>query len=299
MLPDKKSFVVVINSLEDKKKLELLNRSLNKRIKQEVKKSTKQLKMIQEEQLKTTKLSSIATLAAGITHEINTPLTYMKGNLEMLQYDIDSLDDENQKQNMTADTNRVLDGMNRISNIVKAMREVSQSTSELKKNENIYSTLVTALTIVYNRSKQLSKIYINNRLFDINHDKNKLVFNANIQKQRVEQVWIVLVNNALDELTKIENYDDRRIDIDIKDENDFIVISCKDNAGGIGETMLEKIFEPFESSKEQSGIGIGLNIAKQIVNDQDGEIIAYNEAKGAVFEVKIPKKEKSENSIHR
>ncbi len=57
-----------------------------KRVKQKI-------KSIIKEQLKSAKLSYIGVLSAGITHEINTPLTYVKGNLELMHYDIESLDD--------------------------------------------------------------------------------------------------------------------------------------------------------------------------------------------------------------
>jgi len=52
--------------------------------------------------------------------------------------------------------------------------------------------------------------------------------------------------------------------------------------------MLPRIFEPFESTKESSGIGIGLNIARDIVVQNGGAIIAYNSKEGAVFEVSFP-----------
>lgn len=287
MLPDKKSFVVVVNSLEDKKKLEELNRSLENKVKEEVEKNTKQLKMIQQEQLKSVKLSSIGALAAGITHEINTPLTYIKGNFELLRSDILNLPDISSKDVMIEDITIITEGLDRIANIVEAMREVSQSSNESKNITNIYSTLITALTISYNKSKLISEIYINGELFKMDMDKNKIICNVNIQKQRVEQVWIVIISNALDELLSIDTYEKRKLEIFIEQKDQFIIVKFKDNAGGIDENIIDTIFEPFVSNKEHSGIGIGLNIAKKIVEEQNGELIAYNENSCAVFEVKL------------
>lgn len=287
MLPDKKSFVVVINSLEDKKKLEKLNKSLNEKIKQEVDKSTKQLEMIQKEQLESVKLSSIGALAAGITHEINTPLTYIKGNFELMRYDIDELEESVLKKRMQNDSIKIFDGIDRIANIIESMKEVSQVASEKKEIVNIYSTIVTALTVSNNSIKQITNLYLNGELFDINMDKNRLVFNAKVQKQRIEQVWIVIIKNALDQLVYIDEYDSRKLTIDISSSEDYILIKFKDNGGGIDKDLLENIFEPFVSFKEHGGIGVGLNIAKKIIEDQNGEIVAYNEDDGAVFEVKL------------
>ena len=68
-----------------------------------------------------------------------------------------------------------------------------------------------------------------------------------------------------------------------------MIIRFKDSAGGIKEEIINDIFEPFISSKEHSGMGVGLNIAKKIVDEQDGIIKDYNEDFGAVFEIRLQK----------
>jgi PAS domain S-box-containing protein len=287
LLPDKKTFVVVINSLEDKKKLEELNKSLNERIKQEVEKSTKQLEMIQKEQLESAKLTSIGALAAGITHEINTPLTYIKGNFELMGYDIEDLEPSELKTRMQNDSIKIVEGIDRIANIIESMKEVSQVASEKKDIVNIYSTVVTALILSHNSINQITNLYLNGKKFDINMDKNQFIFNAKVQKQRIEQVWIVIIKNALDQLIYIDDYETRKLTIDLSSQDGQIIIKFKDNGGGINKDILENIFEPFVSFKEHGGIGVGLNIAKKIVEDQNGEIRAYNEDNSAVFEVKL------------
>lgn len=287
ILPDKKSFVVVINSLEDKKKLEMLNKSLNEKIKQEVEKSTKQLELMQKEQLQSAKLSSIGALAAGITHEINTPLTYIKGNFELMRYDIDDLPESEAKNRMQKDSEKILEGIDRIANIIESMKEVSQVASEKKDVVNIYSTIITALTVSHNIINQTTDVYLNGELFNINFDKNRYQFYSKVQKQRIEQVWIVIIKNALDQLIYIDDYEKRKFTINIQQEGDKIIVKFSDNAGGIDEKIIDNIFEPFISFKEHGGIGVGLNIAKKIIQDQNGEIIAYNQNNGAVFEVRL------------
>lgn len=289
LLLDKKHFVFVVNSLEDKRKLQELNQNLELKIQEEVEKSIQKDKLHQQEQIKNAKLTSIGSLAAGIAHEINTPLTYIKGNLELMQYDIDDLPEDEIKNRMKYDSEKMKEGINRIANIVESMREMSQSSKEVKENVNIYSTLVTSLTMAHNRSKQISKIFLNGKLFDIDSmDKNEETFISKVQKQRVEQVWIIIINNALDELIKIEDYEKRLFTINIYEEKGSVFVRFKDNAGGIPLEIIENIFEPFMSTKEHSGMGVGLNIAKKIVEEQEGKIVAYNEDKGAVFEVNLP-----------
>lgn len=290
LLPDKNYFVVVVNSLQDKRKLQELNQNLELKIKEEVEKSREKDHIHQMEQIENIKLKSIGSLAAGITHEINTPLTYVKGNFEMMGYDIDDLPQSEIKTRMQEDSIRIKEGINRIANIVESMREISQSSNEAKEKVNIYSTIITALTMTYNRSKQISRIYLNQKLFDIDDiNKNELEFMCEVQKQRVEQVWIVIINNALDELANKDDYEKRVLFIDLKEEKDEIVVAFQDNAGGIKPEILKTLFEPFTSSKTHSGMGVGLNISKKIIEHQNGKITAFNQKDGAVFEVRLKK----------
>ncbi|QKF76627.1 PAS domain-containing sensor histidine kinase [Arcobacter defluvii] len=287
---DKEHLVFVVNSLEDKRKLQELNQNLEQRINQEVEKNIQKDKLHQQEQIKNAKLTSIGSLAAGIAHEINTPLTYIKGNLELMYYDILDLPEDEIRNRMKYDSEKMKEGINRIANIVESMREMSQSSKEIKERTNIYGTLITSLTMAYNRSRQVCKIYLNEKLFDIDSiNKNEFVFCSKVQKQRIEQVWIIVINNALDELIKVEDYEKRVLNILLFEEKEQIIIKFKDSAGGIKEEIINDIFEPFVSSKEHSGMGVGLNIAKKIIDEQEGIIKAYNEENGAVFEIRLKK----------
>jgi C4-dicarboxylate-specific signal transduction histidine kinase len=183
----------------------------------------------------------------------------------------------------------ILSGIDRIANIVESMREVSQTSNEGKELTDIYKTILTSLTIGYNRSKQIVEIFINGEKFDLNTKKSDFVFKSEVQNQRIEQVWIIIINNALDELIKIDDYEKRSFNIEVYKEDKWIVCKFKDNAGGIKEELLDRLFEPFVSTKQSGGMGVGLNIAHRIVEDQDGKIEAYNEDGGAVFLCKVEK----------
>ncbi len=270
--------------------MEVLLKSIEKNIKPIVlqRELDEELKLHQEERLLSAKFSAIGQLAAGITHEINTPLTYIKASFEMLGYDIEDLPDSQIKQNMTKDISRVKDGLFRIENIISSMREMSQQSSHRKESANIYSTLVTSTILAYNKIKHISNVYINNKLFNLDMNKTSQSFMANIQIQRVEQVWIIIINNAMDELMKIEKFDDRRLDINISSDDSYITVIFKDNAGGIQDEIVEHLFEPFKGKKESSGMGVGLSIAKKIIDDQDDATVkAYNEDNGAVFKIQF------------
>ena len=262
---------------------------LKNRINEEVEKNLQLHKEKEEVRLLEEKFSTIGKMAAGITHEINTPLTFIKGTLEFILQDIDALDDSiEQKSYLKDDSKTILNGVNRIASIVESMREMASQTKETPQPCNIYASLITALTLAYNKAKFISNITIEGEKFFIGMDKDKYSFVSSVQRQRIEQVFIIIVNNAMDALKVTHNFDTRLFEINIQNKGTDILITFKDNAGGITEDILPKIFDPFQSSKEEGGMGIGLNVAKRIIDDHNGKIIPSNIDGGALFEVYLP-----------
>jgi len=262
---------------------------LEQRVQEEVAKNIEERRVHEEERLKEVKFSTIGRMAAGITHEINTPLTYIKGNLELMNADISGVADEELRGYLQQDIQTVLDGVNRIASIVESMREMASHSSEKMQIHNLYATLVTALTMAYNRSKQVCTITLQGEPFAIGLSKEAHRFDVCIQKQRIEQVWVIVVNNALDALKLIEPYEKRILDISVSEADGDVCVRFVDNGGGINETLLPRIFDAFESGKEEGGIGIGLNIAKKIVEEHGGTITASNVGSGAQFVISLPK----------
>ncbi len=136
-----------------------------------------------------------------------------------------------------------------------------------------------------------------------NSEKIKIIkdiedFQINSYKNELVQVALVVLNNAKDVLEKFEGK--RYIFINIKKDEDFAYICIKDNAGGIDIQIIDKIFEPYFTTKHKSqGIGIGLYMAKEIISKHiRGEIFVRNESfsfeneqfNGAEFTIKIPLK---------
>ncbi|MGB5866672.1 MAG: hybrid sensor histidine kinase/response regulator [Arcobacteraceae bacterium] len=284
---DKSALITRVNSLlhlymmflKTKKKLKNSNKKLEEKVNKAV-----------EQKLEDVKLASIGKMTAGITHELNTPITYMKSNLELMGYDIEDIQNNESLKVSLLETHQVLvDGLNRIKNIVDNTREISKKGKNSFQKENIYSTLIYCSRMIYNRAKHLTPIYINNRLFDLDIDQNLEKYTQTVIKERIEQVWIIILNNACDEFeTSTKEFNERKMLIEISKVNGKIVVKFKDNANsGIPEDIIENIFDPFISTKIDKGMGVGLNIAKDIVEEHYGTIKAYNEDNCAVFEVVI------------
>jgi len=135
-------------------------------------------------------------------------------------------------------------------------------------------------------------------------EKNNIEIALNIKKDAIikgyfnefSQVLINLINNSNDAFCnqKVKNrliY----IEIDTSFDGDAIIKVC-DNAGGIDKTILDKIFEPYFTTKHSSvGTGLGLYMSEMIIkNSMMGSIVAYNENNGVCFKIAIPVEEKKE-----
>jgi len=265
--------------LKSRKKLKTINKNLEEKVNENV-----------QRKLEDIKLASIGKMATAITHELNTPITYMKSNLEMMGHDINSLDGNEETKKYLIETHTILkNGLERLQNIINNTKEISKKGKTGFHKENLYSTIVFSNRIIYNRAKHLMPIYINGTLFDLDLDENLEKYNISMVKERMEQVWIIILNNACDEFeNSSKEYDERKMLIDIEKKKDKVKVTFKDNAHkGIPADILLNIFDPFVSTKIDKGMGVGLNIAKEIVEDHYGSMKAYNENEFAVFEVEI------------
>lgn len=241
------------------------------------------LERLKEDKINDAKLMSVGRLSAAITHELNTPITYIKGNLELLKWECEEKIPDAMDLFIPID-----EGIERIESIVNSMYEFAGTGKEEMKPCNVHMTLIYALRIVLNRSKHIVPIRINGEVMTQTtaYDLQSCVTMG--ISTRLEQVWIIIVNNALDEFEKgMLSYDNRRLDIGFTCEKEKVVIQIADNAGGIPEPMLEGIFDFAVGSEKKKSMGIGLNVAKAIIDKHGGSIRVNNVNQGAVFEVTL------------
>jgi len=265
--------------IQNKKKLKNINKKLEKKVNENVKIKLEDIKM-----------ATLGKIATSITHELNTPITYMKSNIEMMEHDLKALEGNDTIKKYLLETHSILNnGLKRLQNIINNTKEISKKGKSEFNNENLYSSIIFSSRIIFNRSKHLMPIYINNTLFDLDLNKDYEIYESSLIKEKIEQVWIIIMNNACDEFEKsIKEYDQRKMIIDIVKKKDKIKVFFKDNASdGIPNEILSNIFDPFVSTKIDKGMGVGLNIAKEIIEEHYGTIKAYNENSLAVFEVEI------------
>ena len=131
----------------------------------------------------------------------------------------------------------------------------------------------------------LNKEFISSEI-TIAEDCKNLVLQLNLSK--ISQVFLNLYKNSLDEF-KVKSIKNPYLETKCYRNNQYLTIEIKDNAGGIPDSIINKIFEPYFSTKSKNGTGIGLYMSKIIIEQQfKGYIQVSNENGGACFKIMLP-----------
>ncbi|MFT4738665.1 MAG: signal transduction histidine kinase [Cyclobacteriaceae bacterium] len=294
--------------LELKKTLRIAQHSSQK-----LRKSNHQLKSMQSQLIHSEKMSSLGQLTAGIVHEINNPVNFVKGGIEIVEKNLSVLLElfkeleaaEQDPKSATRSVDEikkevseelkynyevlpqmmkdVLVGASRISEIVNGLRIFSRQGETNSQFVSLHEVIDSALLILKNKYLPVAEV--------------KLVYDDSIDEIEcypglLNQVIVNLVNNAIDAI-------DKKGKITIKTEGgvDSVRISVSDTGNGIEEEHIAHIFEPFFTTKEVGeGTGIGLAISYSIVSEHGGSIkVKSKVGKGTTFMIELPRKlEKSE-----
>ena len=227
----------------------------------------KQNFQLQKEKIEDAQYNAIGKLTGGISHEINTPLTIINGTMEFLKDSIQELEQSPLKQNIIQDLEDISIQLNKIKNLTESMREIADTkTFEIKKI-NIYRALIISLRLTHNKTKHITKVNLIDENFSLDIDREKYMYYVNGDARKLEQVFIAIIDNALDQLKMTGTIQNNKLDISLQVTKDNTTITFEDNGGGIDEEILQDIYKPFKSNKDHKGLGIGLSIAKKLLTN--------------------------------
>ena len=284
-------------------KLEKTNKELQAAI--------KNLKLTESQLIHAEKMASIGQLTAGIAHEINNPINYIKSNVHSLQLDIDDLmallkiyqeiDAENlvekQKeidefiQSIELDTIRaevktllasIREGAVRTAEIAQGLRKFSRIDEHAIKRTNIHEGIDATLQLIGNITPK--NITIIRNYGDIPE--------VECYPGPLNQVFMNILTNSIqailssDTLASKEQY----VVITTRNEEDLVYISIKDTGPGIPAEIKKDIFNPFFTTKDVGeGTGLGLSISYGIIKDHNGSIKVFSEEEGgSEFIITLP-----------
>jgi two-component system, NtrC family, sensor kinase len=248
------------------------------------------------------KLESIGRLAAGVAHEINTPIQFLNDSVYFIREAMQDLMAHNAKLTamlptpMEPDENiedlkielppaldRVVDGLARIAEIVRSMKEFSHADQDEMSRVDLNRAIMSTLVIARTEYKYVA---------DVETDLAKDLPFVTCHGGQINQVVLNLVVNAAHAIEDVIRGTGKKGVIKVKScvENDQVVISISDTGGGIPEPIRKRIFDPFFTTKEVGkGTGQGLSIAHNVIKSHGGKLEFETEiGKGTTFYVRLP-----------
>lgn len=234
----------------------------------------------QNQLVQSEKMASIGQLVAGIAHEINNPVNAVVNTVAPLQEAIEELADGDASVAADArDMIRVIhSGANRTKEIVRALHNYSRADDESVVDVDLNRSLDDSLELLRHLLRQNIRV--------------KRDYNAHERVRghagQLNQVFMNLLTNAAQ---AVAGREDATIWVSTEDTRAAVLVTVRDNGGGIPDDVLPRIFDPFFTTKDVGeGTGLGLSIVHGIVERHGGSIAVESDAGGGTrFLVTLPK----------
>src|SRR5207248_11356644 len=213
---------------------------------------------------------NLGTLAGGLAHELATPLTWVAVELESLEGDALAPGPREKVRNARLAAARMRE-------ILIAMRQGARFASSELREVMLAQEVDLALTLVAQRMRASGVAVA--REYEAN------VPLVSCQPTLLGQVLVNLLLNALDAMARQE---EARLIVRVRADAAFAFVEVEDSGPGIPAELRTRIFEPFFSTKGESGNGLGLWISSEIARMHGGELAALPGARGALFRLSFP-----------
>lgn len=271
--------------------------------KKQVDKSLADLKQAQQQLVQSEKMASLGELTAGIAHEIQNPLNFVNNFSEVSaelvaeMYEEISKGNADEAKEIANDLKQNLNKINhhgkRAADIVKGMLQHSRTGSGQKELTDINALADEYLRLAYHGLRAKDKSF--NAKFETHLDPT--LPKLNVIPQDIGRVLLNLINNAFYAVSEKSYYAkasedtyEPTVTVTTKKLIDKIEISVKDNGNGIPDSIKEKIFQPFFTTKPTGqGTGLGLSLSYDIVKAHGGELkVETKEEDGSKFIIQLP-----------
>ena len=199
-------------------------------------------------------------IARRLAHEIKNPLTPIQLSAERVQNKIINKLNEADKELLNKSTNTIIKQVDALKLMVNEFAEYSRTPSVVRKSINI-AELIDEISYLYSDQNIEIKKNYPKKIKEIKIDENKF-----------RQVLINIFDNSKAATAKIKN---PKIIITVKYNKNFIMLKFEDNGIGIPTEIIDKIYEPYVTSKK-TGTGLGLAIVNKIIEEHSGDIEIKN-----------------------
>ena len=285
------------------KALKAQNEELKKQIDlktEELSTSLRNLQATQQQLIQSAKMASLGELAAGIAHEIQNPLNFVNNFSEVNDELLKELNSEAEKGNLEAvkaiakdiefNSEKINHHGKRADAIVKGMLQHSRTSTGQKELTDINALTDEYLRLAYHGLRAKDKSF--NSKFETNFDNS--IDKINIIPQDIGRVVLNLVNNAFYAVNEKQKQNpngyEPTVTVSTLKLQGKIEIIVSDNANGIPQKILDKIFQPFFTTKPTGqGTGLGLSLSYDIIKAHGGELkVETKETIGSTFIIILP-----------
>lgn len=233
--------------------------------------SMSQLRDTTQKLIHSEKMASLGMLSAGVAHEINNPLNFIRGGLEILERDLKQAEGDCQEVEGSFDVMK--EGLARASVIVNSLSHFSRQTDEMNETCDLHAILDNVVVMLQYKLKYkgvLKKTY----------DKKSAIILGN--EGRLHQAFLNFISNAEEAIDE-----DGKIELHTEVSEDGVDVLIKDSGVGIRKEYLDKISDPFFTTKPVGkGTGLGLAISYRIIEDHQGRVHVHSKpGKGTCFTI--------------
>lgn len=278
MLPDKKRILIstidITESTNLKKELLYINETLEKRVQKEVKEKMEKEKLL----LKQAKLASMGEMIDAIAHQWLNPISTIRLYTQTNNYLIQ--DDFEKNKDTVLDHHEKMEAQ--IDHLVNTLEEFRSFYRPDTESQYISAESLIESTILLMKDELLKK--------QITYSITvKSDFEIKVIKNQFKHVIMNLISNSKDAFEE-NNIEKKHIDFELTNDENYNIINYSDNAGGIPENIICKIFDSNFTTKEKGkGTGVGLYLCKQILEKFHLAIDATNNYDGVTFSIKSSK----------
>ena len=229
------------------------------------------------------RMVSVGTLAAGVAHEINNPLSYVMANLELIVEEIRTLAGGSSSGRMKDLEEMALEareGAERVRKIVRGLKTFSRTDDERRSVLDLTPSLELAINMAFNEIRHRARLV---------KDYGATPF-IEADDARIGQVFINLLVNAAQAIPEGNAEANEIRIVTSTDARGWAVVTIRDTGAGMPEDVRTRIFEPFFTTKSVGvGTGLGLSICHNIISGMGGEIsVTSAVGRGTTFRVALP-----------
>ena len=247
----------------------------------ELEEKKEEIMVIQAHAHHASKMSALGEMAAGMAHEINSPLQ----SIILLTYKLKKDDLSKNSEQRKDIANKIDETVYRISSIIESLRKMSRGSSSDPFETVALKDIIDNVIGITKERYFIKGI----NLEIIYHDEAELV-ETECQQTLIGQVVINLLNNAYD---VVKNLDKKWIKLEIFSFVEHIEFVVTDSGKGVGEELKDKIFEPMFTTKSiDEGTGLGLSISLEIARKHNGDLTLDTSSENTRFVLSIPRIDK-------